>query len=334
MSTELATTNNTSLAPSFASVEGFELANRIGKAFAASTLVPAQYRDNVANCIVALEMANRMQASPLMVMQNLYIVHGNPGWSSKFLIACFNQCGRFTALRYEFDLNADGVPIGCRAWAIERATKERLVGSTVTLDMAKAEGWSTKSGSKWKTMPELMLQYRAAAFMIRVYAPEISMGLSTDDELRDTFDNETGELVEPAGKPEVAPIRRRAAPIPAEVIDNATGEITQAGDEMPAATGETPAATEEAPAGAETQVADAQQEKQVATAAKKPQTLGNTILASAGEKKLLLNRAKSNDLNMAGLIEQAGVGPMDPATLEGLTADGFVAIKDLLPKAA
>jgi len=333
-STELAT-SNTSLAPSFASVEGFELANRIGKAFAASTLVPQAYRENVANCIVALEMANRMQASPLMVMQNLYIVHGNPGWSSKFLIACFNQSGRFSALRYEFDLDGKQVPYGCRAWAVEKATGERLVGSTVTLEMAKAEGWSTKSGSKWKTMPELMLQYRAAAFFVRVYAPEISMGLQTDDELRDTFDNETGALVEPSGKPDVAPVRRRTAPLPADVIDNDTGEINPTGDETPEPEGATDAAASETPAAAtETPAADPQQEKQAATATKKPQTLGNTILASAGEKKLLINRAKSNDLNMAALIEQAGVGPMDPTTLEGLTADGFVAIKDLLPKAA
>ncbi|RST54132.1 hypothetical protein [Variovorax sp. DXTD-1] len=332
-STELAT-SNTSLAPSFASVEGFELANRIGKAFAASTLVPQQYRDNVANCIVALEMANRMQASPLMVMQNLYIVHGNPGWSSKFLIACFNQSGRFSALRYEFDLDGSKVPYGCRAWAVEKATGERLVGSTVTLDMAKAEGWSTKSGSKWKTMPELMLQYRAAAFFVRVYAPEISMGLQTDDELRDTFDNETGALVEPAGKPDVAPVRRRAAPIPADVIDNESGEITPAADAGIPASDDAPLDADNPAAGADAQAAAAQQDKQAATATKKPQTLGNTILASAGEKKLLINRAKSNDLNMAELIEQAGVGPMDPTTLEGLTADGFVAIKDLLPKAA
>lgn len=169
--------------PGFNSQGSWELANRIGKAFAASTLVPQQYQGNVANCIVALEMANRMGASPLMVMQNLYIVHGNPGWSSKFLVACFNQCGRFSSLRYEW--NADRT--ACRAWAIEKATGERIEGPQVSTQMAKDEGWSTKSGSKWKTMPELMLMYRAAAFLIRTYAPEISMGLQTDDELVDTL---------------------------------------------------------------------------------------------------------------------------------------------------
>lgn len=167
--------------PGFNSQGSWELANRIGKAFAASSLVPNQYQGNVANCIVALEMANRMGASPLMVMQNLYIVHGNPGWSSKFLVACFNQCGRFSALRYEWDADRNG----CRAWAIELSTGERIEGPKVTTAMAREEGWSTKGGSKWKTMPELMLMYRAAAFLIRTYAPEISMGLQTDDELHD-----------------------------------------------------------------------------------------------------------------------------------------------------
>lgn len=181
---DLAAPRDTAVMPGFNSQNSWELANRIGKAFAASSLVPQAYQGNVANCIVALEMANRMGASPLMVMQNLYIVHGNPGWSSKFLIACFNQSGRFSAMRYRWN----DTRTGCRAWAIERTTGEELVGPEVTVAMAKDEGWSTKSGSKWKTMPELMLMYRAAAFFVRTYAPEISMGLRTDDEILDTVE--------------------------------------------------------------------------------------------------------------------------------------------------
>lgn len=187
---EVATPRDTAVMPGFNSQSSWELANRIGKAFAASSLVPEQYRNNVANCIVALEMANRMGASPLMVMQNLYIVHGNPGWSSKFLIACFNQCGRFTSMRYEWTADRSG----CRAWAVEKSTGERIDGPTVSTEMAKLEGWSTKANSKWKTMPELMLMYRAAAFLIRTYAPEISMGLRTDDEI---IDMGPADVVEP-----------------------------------------------------------------------------------------------------------------------------------------
>lgn len=178
---QVAEPRDVAVMPGFNSQGSWELANRIGKAFAASSLVPQAYQNNVANCIVALEMANRMGASPLMVMQNLYLVHGNPGWSSKFLIACFNQCGRFSSLRYDWAPDRTA----CRAWAVEKATGERIEGPQVSTTMAKEEGWSTKAGSKWKTMPELMLMYRAAAFLIRTYAPEISMGLQTDDEIID-----------------------------------------------------------------------------------------------------------------------------------------------------
>ena len=211
-SVELATQDgNAAVMPGFNSQSGWELANRIGKAFAASSLVPQQYQGNVANCIVALEMANRMGASPLMVMQNLYIVHGNPGWSSKFLIACFNQSGRFSAMRYEWKADRSG----CRAWAMEKATGEKLIGPEVTTQMAQAEGWSSKNGSKWKTMPELMLMYRAAAFFVRTYAPEISMGLRTDDEIIDTVD-------------EVRPNTGLQAVRAAIGVDKATGEIAPA----------------------------------------------------------------------------------------------------------
>lgn len=161
--------------------EGWEIAQRMGQCWAKSSLVPSHFQNNIPNCIVALEIANRMGASPLLVMQNLYLVHGNPGWSSKFLIASFNQCGRFTALRYEWNTDRSE----CRAWATEKKTGDRIEGPAVSLEMAKNEGWSTKNGSKWKTMPELMLMYRAAAFMIRTYAPEISMGLQTADEVED-----------------------------------------------------------------------------------------------------------------------------------------------------
>lgn len=208
--------------PGFSSADSWELAQRIAKAFASSDLMPQAYRGNVANCIIALEIANRMGASPLLVAQNLYIVHGQPGWSSKFLIATFNACGRFSAMRYEFDRDKAGKATACRAWAIEKATGERLVGSTVSLDMAKAEGWSTKNGSKWVTMPELMLMYRAAAFFVRVYAPELSMGLRTADEVIDgVIDAEPGTVVtldELRADPDTGEITSNPPAAPAELF--------------------------------------------------------------------------------------------------------------------
>jgi len=165
---------------------GFELIQRIANMFSNSTMVPQEYRgkQGMANCIVAMDIAQRMNISPMMCMQNLHIIHGRPAWGAPFLIASVNSSGKFSAIRYEFN-DATGDDYGCRAVATERLTGMVLEGAWITLGLAKAEGWYGKSGSKWKTMPEQMLRYRAASWWVRAYAPEISMGMLTDDEAED-----------------------------------------------------------------------------------------------------------------------------------------------------
>ena len=163
----------------------FEHAQRIAKLLSSSDLVPNQYKGNIANTMVALEMAFRMNASPLMVMQNLHIIHGRPSWASSFIIASINSCGKFGTLRFKSDDKS------CRAVATDRSTGEIIEGPLVTMEMAKQEGWIDKAGSKWKTMPELMLKYRAAAFFGRLYCPEIMMGLYSADETIDIVANQS-----------------------------------------------------------------------------------------------------------------------------------------------
>ena len=167
----------------FANSESFNHAQRVALMLSSSNLVPENYRGNVQNAMIALEMANRIGASPLMVMQNLYIVQGKPSWSSSFIIASINASGRFSPLRFE--MTGEGDTRTCYAWAFDIATQDRLEGPVVTMEMAKAEGWLGKSGSKWKTMPDLMIRYRAAAFFGRLYAPEILMGMQTAEEVHD-----------------------------------------------------------------------------------------------------------------------------------------------------
>jgi hypothetical protein len=209
-----------SLAPvraGFFDLASFELIQRVSKAFAGSDLVPKQYQGNLANCMIAMDMAQRIGANPLMVMQNLYIVHGTPGWSSKFLIATINACGRYSSLRYEWKGKPGEPGYGCRAWAIERETGERLDGIWVTWEMVRAEGWDSKNGSKWKTMPDQMFVYRCASFWQRAYAPELGMGLQTTDEIHDVFDAGRGN----DGRYSVDIDSLRTA----EKVDKDTGEI-------------------------------------------------------------------------------------------------------------
>jgi hypothetical protein len=255
------------IAPGFGSLQSFELMQRAAKLLSSSTLVPAAYRaydekkgDNpnaLANCVVALNMSQRMGADPLMVMQNLYIVEGRPSWSSQWIIAAINGCGRFSPLRFELkDLGEKEVEyevtkwvnrervtskhkaavrnLECIAWAIEKETGERITSPAVSIEMAVKEGWYGKNGSKWQTMPEVMLRYRTASFFGKLYAPELLMGLQTVEEIHDAFDatpdsrgvysiDVEAEKVVAQGNAKPAPTDE--APAPGEAIGEETGEI-------------------------------------------------------------------------------------------------------------
>lgn len=208
----------------------FETMQRVCKLFSSSELVPDMYKTNLAlkngvainpenkamaNCMIAIEMAQRIGASPLMIMQNMVIIYGRPSWSSKFLIATVNTCGRFNPLQYRFTnlgrcgkvpytdyvwdgqrkaaqtKEFDGTQIDniqCVAFTTAKGSTEVLESSPIDIRLAIQEGWYTKAGSKWQTMARQMLTYRAASFWTNAYAPELSMGMKTDDEVRDIID--------------------------------------------------------------------------------------------------------------------------------------------------
>lgn len=212
----------------------FESMQRLCKMYANSDLVPESYRVSdkkaeskaMANCMIAVSMAQRMNADHLMVMQNLDIIQGKPSWSSKFLIAIVNSCGKFERLEFEWtDLgelrdvqftdydwqNGRKIPVTkvvkgpvrnlkCVAHTRQKGSDKKMESTPVTMEMAIKEGWYTKAGSKWQTMPEQMLQYRAASFWQKVHAPELSLGLQTQEEARDIVDVEYTEVLDASSK--------------------------------------------------------------------------------------------------------------------------------------
>lgn len=181
----------------FGSGQNFEQAQRMAKALASSSLVPEAYKGNVPNCLIAMELAARIGVSVFAAMQNLDVIHGNPSWRAKFLIATVNGSGRFSPIRYRFQGKEGSDDWGCRAVAKDRDNGEECVGPLITISLAKAEGWYSKNGSKWKTIPELMLCYRAAAFWTRLYAPELSLGMQTVEEAEDVGPRRVSVVVSP-----------------------------------------------------------------------------------------------------------------------------------------
>lgn len=221
-----APTTNTQIT-AFASESGFESAQRMARALVSSKLVPTTFQgaENIGSALIALEIAQRLGASPLMVMQNLNVIHGRPAWSSQFIIAALNSCGRFSPIR--FDVSGDGDNQSCIAWAYDKATGDRLEGPPCSISTAKKEGWFSKSGSKWQTMPELMLRYRAAAFFGRLYAPDLLMGMQSVEEVVDVNGGQKQsatrkEAVKVSFQPEIN------QPKEADVIE---GEIIEASPE-------------------------------------------------------------------------------------------------------
>lgn len=201
----------------------FDTMQRVCKMFASSELVPDMYKASenppekaVSNCMIAIEIAQRIGASPLMVMQNMVPIYGKPSWSSKFLVATVNTCGRFNPLQYRFTEKGmlgmvdytdyvwdnatrqkkpvvrqfDGkkiMDIECVAFTSAKDSDVILEGSPVSIRLAIQEGWYTKNGSKWQTMAKQMLMYRAASFWTSAYAPELSMGMRTVEEQQDIY---------------------------------------------------------------------------------------------------------------------------------------------------
>lgn len=278
--------------------EQFNTMQRVCKLFANSELVPDMYKvkydqipanadENtinaikfknqvaehkaVANCMIAIEIATRIGASPLMVMQNMTPIYGKPSWSSKFLIATVNTCGRFEPLQFRFTDKGmcgmvdytdyvwdnatrskkpvakqfDGkkiMNIECVAFTTKKGSNDVLESSPVSIELAIQEGWYTKNGSKWQTMTKQMLMYRAASFWTSAYAPELSMGMRTVEEQQDiyvdyqdvTATEVEAEKKENANKVNIGvDLANGQDATTTTIVDTKTGEIKESTTEAP-----------------------------------------------------------------------------------------------------
>lgn len=214
----------------FGTSDNFIMAMQMAKALADSTIVPQTYQKNPSNCLIAIEQAQRLDVSPMMVMQNLYVIHERPSWSSKFLIAAINNSGKYDMeLQFEETKDKDGKPFSCLAWTMKNG--RRIEGMVVDMEMAKNEGWLGKNGSKWKTMPQLMLRYRAASFFSSLNCPELTLGLYTKEEIVDgDFKEYPMENVQEQVQKEIS---QNANAVPFEEVTTDSTEQTIANAETP-----------------------------------------------------------------------------------------------------
>lgn len=177
----------------------FEFMQRQAKMLAASNFVPDQFRNNVADCALIWEMANRLKTDAILVSREIHFIHNKPGFSAKFSLSMLNKSGLIKGrLQFKKTGKAGTDSEGCYAYAFDAQTGNLVEGPEITIGMAKAEGWTGRNGSKWKTLPALMLQYRAVTFFINTLYPEVMQGYQTVEELADIGPQErevTGETL-------------------------------------------------------------------------------------------------------------------------------------------
>ena len=165
----------------------FDQLLRAANMLSRTSIIPATYQGKPQDCFVALEMATRMGVSPLVVMQNMYVVKGKPAWAGQACTMFINSCGKFTQVKHVYTGEKGTDSRGCYVTATRISDGIQVNGVEVTIAMAKAEGWT--SNTKWRNMPELMLAYRASAFFARVHCPEALMGVQLADERSDADAN-------------------------------------------------------------------------------------------------------------------------------------------------
>lgn len=157
----------------------FKMAGIVAK----SDIVPPAYKNNTGNCMLAIDVANRMGLSPLVVMQNSQIVQNKFSWTGSACKSMIDSCGKYKGTKYVMvgEKNTD-------SWGyyLQATAKDGQVidGVCVTVQMAKDEGWYGRN-PKWKTMTELMLKYRASAFFMRTECASLAMGFLIDEENED-----------------------------------------------------------------------------------------------------------------------------------------------------
>jgi len=161
--------------------EVMEKAYKFSQIMAKSDIIPAHYRNKPENVFVAIQTAYRMDLDPMLVMQNTFVISGKLGMNSTFAISLANSSGLFEGgIRYK--IVGEGNELRVTAYATLKSNNEKI-SYTIGMKEAIAENWT--KNPKYKTLPELMLRYRAATLLIRTHVPEVINGMYMVEEIQD-----------------------------------------------------------------------------------------------------------------------------------------------------
>lgn len=201
----------------------FEHTWRVAKAFSMSQMVPPHFQQKPENCMVALMMAQQLEVNPLLALQNLTVIQGRPGFNAQFAIALANRRGPFAG-PITWSTEGKGDSLAVTAHAVIKSTGE-AVSVMVSMEMAKAEGWT--KNPKYRSIPEQMLRYRSATWLIRLYCPEVLLGFGTSDEMEDSAKTRGAE---------VEPVRVTSTDSHVSLVQELNAEVKASAKRKPSST--------------------------------------------------------------------------------------------------
>lgn len=165
----------------------FEHLWRVAKAFSMSGMVPPHFQGKPESCMVALMYAEQLGEHPMVMFQETGVINGRPSTSARFAIARANKSGLLQGV-ITWTEKGQGDALEVTASATLRETGE-VIQATVTMKEAAADGWTRNS--KYRSIPEQMLRWRAATRLINLYLPEVLFGLGVREEIEQVTVRET-----------------------------------------------------------------------------------------------------------------------------------------------
>jgi hypothetical protein len=198
---------------------------RVARCFSMSGLVPAHFQGKPEACMIALMYAQQLGEHPMLLFQELGVIHGRPITSARFAISRANRSGLLQG-PITWVSTGQGDALTVTASATLRETGEVLTVA-VSMREAVADGWTRNT--KYQSIPEQMLRWRAATRLINLYMPEVLFGLGVREEM-EVRPVTIREQPADSGGNVVAELNRQiaaAAAEPADIASAATSEPAQ-----------------------------------------------------------------------------------------------------------
>lgn len=158
----------------------YEHTQRIAQGMAAATLMPKHLRGDspqiaLANCFLVVNQALRWGLDPFAVAPETYEVQGKLGFQGKLIAAVVNARAKLKQrLKYTFDGKGEDLTV-----TVSGTFDGEDEARTITLSVKQAK----TQNQMWIKDPEQKLIYSGVTKWARRHAPEIMLGVMTDDDI-------------------------------------------------------------------------------------------------------------------------------------------------------